>query len=222
MNNINVYLIRHAESEGNKCPDKIGQKSDVPLTETGKKQAYKLGYFTKISDPVFIASSSYKRAIDTASIVAETAEWDNKIHITDALIEYNPGEFLGRSRAEVFSDIDTLKKVAYQHMGFQFPSGESFHQVARRASAYIEDNIIYNKAILERAEKKEIDCVLFSHGITITSILHWIMGFDQSFHRAIKIQNASICHLHYNDKGWHLNTLNDTSHLTNERVVYAG
>lgn len=227
MNDINIYLIRHGESTANVIPDMIGQAHDTELTDNGREQAAKLGNrFVRshagkgFNRPDFVASSTYKRAIDTAKIVAKEAEWiigyddDVKINLTDTLVEYNPGDWRGKSRSEVYKDIESLKGVMYLHMGFQFPNGESYHQVERRAVPFIEENIIYNKDILALAEKKEVNTVLFSHGQTIKAILHYVMGYDQSFLWKIRIGNTSISHLVYNEKGWFLNSINDMGHLT--------
>jgi len=216
MNDINIYLVRHGESTANIIPDMIGQASDTELTENGKEQAKKLGERLGkiIKIPDFAATSSYKRALDTASIVAKEARWDGVGYITDALVEYNPGDWRGKHRSEVYKDIKNLKDMMYLGMGFPFPNGESYHQVERRAAPYIEENIIYNKDILALAGKREVNAVLFSHGQTIKCILHQIMGFDGSFLWKIRIGNTSITHLVYNEKGWFLNSINDMGHLT--------
>ena len=98
-------------------------------------------------------------------------------------------------------------------MGYLFPEGESYHRVARRAATFIEDSIIYNKAVLELAEKKEVNIAVFSHGMTVKSILHYVMGFDSSFMWKVRIGNTSISHVVYNEKGFFLNGINDEGHL---------
>jgi alpha-ribazole phosphatase len=220
MKNIHIYLCRHGESEANANGlEQIGQDNNTPLTEKGMEQAKKLGErFIDLKAkgvPEFIASSSYKRALDTANIALKQATWDKacKINITDALVEYNPGDWKGKNRSIIYEDIKNLKAITYQHMGFLFPNGESYAQVERRASVYLEDAVIYNKTLLKLAEKQEVNVVLFSHGMTIKCLLHRIMGFDQSFLWKIHIDNTSVSHIVYNDKGFFLNSINDISHL---------
>lgn len=220
MKNINIYLIRHAESVANAHhKDQIGQDPNELLTENGKQQARKLGERFKESKIDFIHSSIYRRAAITAEIFRDIIKYGGgpkcNIKYSDGLVEYNPGDWRGQNRSVIYSNFDILKSIAYQHMGFKFPgpSGESFHQVERRAVSYIEDSIIYNKDILELANKEEVNVAVFSHGMTIKAILHYVLGFDQSFMWKIKIDNTSVCHIIYNEKGFYLNSINDIAHL---------
>lgn len=118
MNDINIFLVRHGESTANIIPDMIGQAADTELTENGKEQAKKLGQRLGkiITMPDFVASSSFRRAFHTANIVAEAAEWTNideqvNINITDTLVEYNPGDWRGKHRSEVYKDINIINKA---------------------------------------------------------------------------------------------------------------
>lgn len=222
MNNINFFLIRHAESTANaNGKNEIGQDPDTALTDKGEEQAKKLG--TKLSkldipdkEYLFIRSSSYKRAFDTAKIALKTAEWyewETEIKITDALVEYNPGDFKGMKRDELYADHEVVEKMDKMNMWFPFPNGETLRQTQRRAISYIENNIIYNKDILALAEIRDVNVVVFSHGMTIRTILKSILGFDSGMVWKLRIDNASISSLTFNDKGWFINSINDIGHL---------
>jgi broad specificity phosphatase PhoE len=214
MNDINIYLIRHGESEVNILPDMIGQDPDTKLTKNGEEQAAKLGKrFTNTHfDRVF--SSTYLRALYTSTIfIKNLKNYPEEIMYSDKIVEYNPGDWKGKKRSEIYANAKNMKDITYLHMGFLFPNGESFHQVERRATTFLEQHIIYNKAVLAEAEKKELNIALFSHGMTIKTILHHIMGFDGSFMWKLKIDNTSVCHLIFGDRGWFLNSINDTGHL---------
>lgn len=214
MNDINIYLIRHGESEGNIVPDAIGQSHDTKLTDKGQEQAAKLG--KRFSDVHFdrIISSTYLRALHTSQIFIENLkDVPDVISYTDKLVEYNPGDWKGKKRSEIYANPKNFADIHYLHMGFPFPNGETYNQVERRATSCIEDSIIYNKDILKLAESKELNIAVFSHGMTIKTILHYVMGFDQSFMWRVRIGNTAVCHLVYNDKGWFLNSINDERHL---------
>jgi len=216
MNDINIFLIRHGESFGNLSNDTIGQAAGTELTPKGIEQAQKLGQrLSNLPTPDFVATSSYKRAMDTCSIVSDVSKWNVKPDITDILVEYNPGDWMGMKRSEMYKNPKNLQDITYKNMGFKFPGvgGESYHRVERRAATYIEDAIIYNEDILSLAEKKEVNTVLFSHGMTIKAALHYAMGFDSSFMWKVRIGNTSISHLVWNDKGWFLDSINDCGHL---------
>lgn len=213
MKKINIHLIRHGESVLNKL-DVIGQKPDTALSKTGREQSELLGARFKQDKMNFdrIFCSTYTRARDTATISLSKDE-TKKIEYTDSLIEYSPGDWNGMQRSKLYSDNKLTASMALLHMGFPFPNGETLHQVERRATSFLEDNIIYNKKILAKAEEEKVNIALFSHGQTIKCILHYIMGFDQSFAWKIKINNTSISRVSYDDRGWSLHTINDTAHL---------
>src|ERR1035437_8036617 len=105
MKNINIYLIRHGESEMNIIPHIIGQSPDTKLTENGICQAEKLGNrFSDLRSSVFMASSSYERAHRTALIVKSKVKINNNISVHDELVEYSAGQWVGKNRHEIFSD----------------------------------------------------------------------------------------------------------------------
>lgn len=215
MKDINIYLIRHGESEGNIIPNMIGQEPDTKLTEHGVNQTGRLGkrFLTHGISFDCIWSSTYLRAKTTAEVFSKIVRYEPEIVFTDALVEYNPGDWKGQSRSIIYENFKHMKDITHCHMGFVFPNGESYHQVARRASSFIEDNIIHNKEILKFAEDRDVNVACVSHGQTIKTILHYIMGYDQSFLWKIRLGNTSICHVVFNDKGWFLNSINDMGHL---------
>lgn len=217
MNDINIYLCRHGESEANaKSQDHIiGQDNDSKLTEKGKSQAFFLGkrLLKQKIDFDFIWSSVYDRAKETAEIVCETIGYKKELLLSSAIVEYNPGDWKGKNRSIIHDNFKNMKDIMYLNMDFRFPNGESYRELERRSSIFMDKEIIYNKNILELAEKKEVNIVLFSHGQTIKSLLFRIMGYDQSFLWKIKIYNTSISQVIFNDKGFFLQSINDCGHL---------
>lgn len=215
MKDINLYFIRHGESEANIIPDLIGQASDTKLTDNGISQSNLLGHRFLKQGIIFdeIISSTYLRARTTAEIVRDIIAYKPELFLTDALVEYSPGDWRGKKRSEIYSDLNSLKSIAYLNMGFLFPNGESYNQVERRASIFLEDNIFYNKNLLTKAEDKELNIALFSHGMTIKCILHYMLGFDPSMLWKMRCDNTSIAHVIYNDKGFFINSVNDIGHL---------
>ena len=203
MHNIHIFLCRHGESEGNTVfPDVIGQSSSSPLTKKGKEQAKLLGKrFEKEGikfDRCF--SSSFIRAAETTKIVAGELSHKEPLYLFNELIEYSAGDWRGKVRSEVFWDINNIRKVGTLNMGFKFPGkdGDALFQVERRASTWLEDNIIYNEKVLAIAEKQKTKFLVMSHGMTIRCLLHYIMGFDQSFIWNIDIDNAE----HHSHQVW--------------------
>lgn len=201
---LNLYLIRHGQSEVNARPDEIGQSPFVNLTELGKNQALKLKQRLKEDNIYFdqVYSSPYTRALDTAKIVCESYIQDI-ITVTE-LREYSAGAWTGKSRSQIVTNDVKLNMVNLGN-GFLPPNGESLHMVQRRVSEWLE------KTILNTTTNNNIG--IFSHGMTIKCLLHYIMGFDQIFTWRISLDNTAITKLTFNKDGWRLITINDCAHL---------
>ena len=218
-NEFNLTLVRHGQSTTNEQPDLMGQTADTPLSENGKKQAELLRKrLLKENNHIDrVWSSTYKRAWDTAEIALKDVSYDYCV-AASALREYDAGDWLGASRTETLT-MPVIAKMAGLGHGFLPPKGESLHQVERRASLWLEENILYNEDRMADAQERldqgkgPMNIFLFSHGMTIKCLLHYIMGFDQSFTWKVTIENTSLTKLHYGIKGWRLLSINDHAHL---------
>lgn len=215
MKNINIYFIRHAESQENAATSKgIGQEPAGPLSKNGEKQSHLLGIriHNKMDKFDKIFCSTYKRALDTCKIAIGESLF-KQVQVVDAIREYNPGAFKGRQISEVYSDPTVVPKIIYQNIHYKFPDGESLTQTERRMANFIENSIIHNKEVLDLAEKQEVNVGVFSHGIAIKTALFYIMGFNTNMLLNVRLDNTSISRVIFNDRGWHIGSLNDTGHL---------
>jgi len=205
VNYFNIYLIRHGESEVNAKQDELGQLADVQLSKLGRRQASLLKDRFEKENLVFdkVYASDYTRAHNTALFACPL---NQEIILTEALREYSAGDWTGSKRHEILTP-DVLFKMNLHNHQFLPPNGESLNQVSRRASKWLEDEILYNHT---HYGKK---IAVFSHGMTIKCLLQHIMGFDKGFTWRISIDNTSVTHLSFGDKGWMLHSVNDTSHL---------
>ena len=221
-NEFYLYLIRHGQSEINAMPDMVGQKADSRLTEKGKNQARLLGSRFSKDEIDHIYSSDYIRAADTCRIaLSETLKDKGTMPLfVPELREYSAGDWTHSKRHEVHN-IPTILRMAAMTSCFCPPNGESMHMVERRASRWLEDKILYNKERIEEtaaraaAGLKPQNILVFSHGMTIKCLLHYVMGFDQSFLWKLTLENTSISKLYFNSnkEGWRLLTINDHAHL---------
>jgi len=217
-NEFYLYLIRHGQSAVNILPDRVGQKGNVPLTERGREQAQLLGERLAYKDKVsfdYVYSSDYTRAHDTCKIATGN---NQPLTLVPALREYSAGDWTDGSRSAAYT-VPTLLRMATMTNAFLPPNGESLHMVERRASQWLEDTILYNKQISEYASNRKatgappLNIFAFSHGMTIKCLLHYIMGFDQSFTWKLTLENTSISKLYFGQEGWRLITINDHAHL---------
>jgi probable phosphoglycerate mutase len=206
MNNFNLFLIRHGQSEVNTKPDQIGQVEDVPLSVLGKEQSYKLRDSLELENFRFdkVYSSPYLRALHTSQIVC--GHYISTINIVPELREYSAGDWTGQSKYKIMTP-DMRLRLLNLGGSFLFPDGESLNMVERRAASWLEDNFIYNNS------HNSLNIAVFSHGMTIKCILHHILGFDSQFLWKILIGNTSITKLSFGDDGWRVHFINDTSHL---------
>jgi phosphoserine phosphatase len=219
-NEFYLYLVRHGQSEINAMPDMVGQKADSRLTEKGKNQAKLLGQRLVKEKIDHVYSSDYIRAAETCKIALQEAEAGVMPIFAPEIREYSAGDWTHAKRHEVHN-IPTVLRMAAMTSGFCPPNGESMHMVERRASKWLEDKILYNKDRIEEtaaraaAGLKPQSIYLFSHGMTIKCLLHYVMGFDQSFLWKLTLENTSISKLYFNSnkEGWRLLTINDHAHL---------
>ena len=215
FNNFNLYLVRHGQSAVNIQPDLMGQTAEVPLTFHGETQSAFLGLWFKDSHREhktkfdLVYSSTHLRALNTAQIALKEMECEIPIILADDLREYSAGDWTGASRSATITPEVRNHMTILEH-SFVPPNGESIHMVQRRSAKWLEDNILYNKDVMEMAKKKQepLNIVCFSHGITIKSLIHYIMGFDKSFTWKIQIDNNSVTKFHFGDHGWSLKYLN--------------
>lgn len=219
---FSLSLIRHGQSEVNVDPDRMGQGADVPLTAKGRRQARALHSRFLLEREYFdyIYSSDYARAFDTAQIVK--GDTSQSIIVYEDLREYSAGDWTDQKRSEILTP-DVKLRMGYLNMGFLPPNGESLNQVERRVSAWVEETIVHNKEMIELSRwKKEnnhpsLNIAVFTHGMTIKSFLHHVMGFDKSFAWKVVINNTSITKLYFGKEGWWLGCINDCAHLLLEK-----
>jgi broad specificity phosphatase PhoE len=199
----------------NARPDEMGQAADVKLTDLGQRQAIALGSKFMVDKEKFdfVYSSTHLRAFHTAKLATKS---DN-ILTTDELREYDAGDWTGKSRTATINDGIRLK-MGYLDNSFLPPNGESLHMVERRASKFLEEDIMYNAWFQDYYTRKLAttgnipNIAFFSHGMTIKSLLHYVMGFDKSFTWKIDIDNTSVTKLSFGRQGWRLHSINDCSH----------
>lgn len=217
-NEFYLYLIRHGQTPTNLDGNTCGQTAESPLTEKGRLQASLLGERLAYKDKVTfdkVYSSNYTRAHDTAKIATGN---NQPIILAPELREYSAGDWTGGNRNDVYS-VPVLLRMAAMTSGFQPPNGESLHMVERRASTWLEDTVLYNKNVQDESVRRHAqkqppqNIFIFSHGMTIKCLLHYIMGFDQSFTWKVTLENTSISKLYFDNKGWRLLSINDHAHL---------
>ena len=202
---MRIYLIRHGKTNRNDHPELIGQSPEEPLNELGKEQAKLLGERFKKENIKFdeVYCSPYIRALDTCKIV--TSLLDNQITIDERLREYGTGMATDKVRHEIINE-DIFNRMMELGMHFAWEGGESLFDVEKRASLWLYDT-------LQKHKDTSNNIAVFSHGMVIKTLLHYIMQFDHHLSWRIDIKNTAISTLDYKLDHWFPKTINDTAHL---------
>ncbi len=209
---LDIYLIRHAESEMNSHNNLVGGRSEgTPLSEKGKYQAALLGKRLSNSGIIFneLYSSTSKRAVETAEIVGTQLNYslDSIIKFTE-LSELDQGSWEGKPRIEIYTP-EVLAEINKNNWNFTPPNGESQKNVEERMLKWTNENLITRYA-------NNLTVGIFTHGLAVKCLLRGIMDFSPKITYKIILDNTSITRLKYSDNGWHLISLNDTAHLLSE------
>lgn len=103
---LNVYLLRHGETQWNAEGNKYCGRTDIPLTEKGIAQAQSV--HDQLRDVAFEAvySSPLQRAFHTAQI----ASGQKHVIADDRLIEVDFGNWEGKTKEEFIEEDETLWK----------------------------------------------------------------------------------------------------------------
>lgn len=165
-----VLFFRHGQTDWNLKKMFQGQ-SNVPLNETGRKQAQLLANHLKSYKMEAIFTSDLDRAFETAGIV--NAHHNVPIIKDERLREANLGDLEGlilhEAEAKFGKDsIDKWKSNADEALDFSFPNGETKIQVLTRVKAFLEIMFLKNENYKSIA--------ISTHGAVIHKLVYHLMG----------------------------------------------
>lgn len=199
-----IYLIRHAEAEGNVVPFFQGSL-DTALTEKGEQQLeYLAERFREIPlDAIYF--SPYQRARMTAEAV-------NRYHNLNMIPEYdlrelNGGSWEGRRIPDLREEYPKEFQVWVEHMqDFQAPNGDAMTEVYDRM-----------RGIMQKIadEKPGKTVAVFTHGCALRNFLGFVESGSIAGLPAVGWgDNTAVSLVEYDTgSGWKLIYKNDSSHL---------
>jgi broad specificity phosphatase PhoE len=208
---LDLYLIRHGETEYNANKIMIGGQSNfLHLSERGKNQARILGERLVKEGVRFdeVYSSTAERAQHTAKIVCNTIGFPiERIVTTSELLELSQGDWEGKKRCEIYTP-EVLAEMKAIHWKFKAPNGESQSDVEDRVYSWVENTLL---------QKEDLTVGVFGHGVATKCFLRKIMNSNPELTYRICINNCSISRLKYSHsgqhQGWSLLKVNDDAHL---------
>ena len=210
---LDLYLIRHAESEMNLNNHLVsGRSNESPLSLRGIHQAVLLGRRLDQESVKFdrAYSSIAVRALDTARIVCPWIGYSiDEIVQSERLVEMSKGEWEGKPRMEIFTP-EIMKSLETYPFGFKPPEGESQLEVEIRMYDWLYGHIMPNEHL------DSLTIGVFSHGTAIKCLLRGLLDFNPKITYKMVLDNTSITRLKYSKGSWQVLTVNDAAHLLGE------
>lgn len=199
---MKVTFVRHGANQFTGSPRLVG-RTDVPLSELGKKQADAVA--ARLGGRLFDAlwSSPLQRCADTARTIGARVALDP---LFDArLLEVNLGKLEGLSFGELPSGPKTFRERWGKRPGTtRFPGGETIAQCGARGWKVLEE--LYDR-------HPDGHVVVVCHMFAIQAMLARIFLLKPHLFRTFAIDVASLTTVQMAKGGFRLLQLNDVSHL---------
>lgn len=198
-----IYLIRHAEAEGNLFRRAQGHWNGK-ITERGKKQIDALAERFKDVHIDAVYSSDLDRAKDTAGALLRNRNLE--LHTTRQLREIHMGVWEGDSWGNLsYKWPQQMYNFNNDPDNWSVPGCETFAQCRARMTAAITD-------IARANADKTVGIV--AHGMCIKIFLMGVMGIKPGDPEAMMHgDNTSVSLLHYDGAKFTVEYYNDNSHL---------
>jgi probable phosphoglycerate mutase len=171
-----VVLARHGETEWSQSGRHTG-KTDLPLTEEGKRQARALGPRLREWTFSLVLTSPLQRALETCRL----AGYGPQAQVRPDLVEWDYGRYEGLTS----SQIDSM------HPGWSLwrdggPEGEKAADVGRRTDRVIAE-----------VRRVDGDVLIFAHGHVLRVLASRWLGEPPEGGRHYALQTASLSVLGY-------------------------
>lgn len=159
MRSYKLHLIRHGATDANKEGRYIGGKTDLPLSQEGKREVKNLYEDFVYPRVPLVFSSPMERCVQTAKILFPARE----ITTIENLREYNFGDFENKTATELDGRPDYAAWAAGKMPSP--PNGESSKDFVARTVLGI------NEIIRIMMEKEEYEASVVMHGGAIMMLL---------------------------------------------------
>jgi broad specificity phosphatase PhoE len=197
-----IYLVRHGQTAWNK-EEIFRGRTDVPLDETGLRQAELAGQYFKGMEIHAIYSSGLSRAWQTAQKIAQIHEL--KVELLEGIIDMSFGNWEGQAHQEIQKmDSETYRRWVESPHLVKLPGGESLDDVKKRAMAALGE-------VIRTHPKKTV--VLVSHRVVCKVLICSILDLDNSHFWQIAQDTTAINLIQYKNGRYILSLMNETCHL---------
>jgi alpha-ribazole phosphatase len=199
---MKLILVRHGITDWNSAQRFQGQ-SDIPLNETGKKQAAALAK-RLAGEPIdVIIASDLQRASETAQTIV--AKHTCPLRLEPRLREINFGAWEGLTYDEIRQQAPlTLASWESDFQKVPPPGGETVSQLAVRVDLALKTL---------RGEYTDQTVLVVAHGGPLQTLVCLALGISPLNYWQFHLSTASISRLAFYPAGAIVNGLNDTCHL---------
>ena len=166
-----IWLVRHGETEWSATGRHTG-RTDVPLTEAGRRQASALRSRLGAQRFALVLTSPLSRARETCRL----AGFGDAAQSTDDLLEWNYGIYEGRTTADVRAGLP-----GWSIWATGIPEGETVEQVGVRA-----------RRVIDRAASAPGDVALFAHAHILRVLAACWIGLAPVDGRRFTLAPASV------------------------------
>ncbi len=197
---MNIYVIRHGESEHNVDRTRMAHTHDSQhsLTELGHMQAQKTAEFMQsfLNEKTVLYSSPYLRTMQTAKTIHSLLPEQIPIFENPLLREWELGNLYD------FNDRPPEVKKEFKAAGqfyFRFHNGESLADVYLRATMFM--HTVMNRV---KQQQRYDNVVIVSHAAFIQMLLTFLMNWPLEELKGFKpVENASVIKIHEADGDYH-------------------
>jgi broad specificity phosphatase PhoE len=140
---MEAILVRHGETEWSRDGRHTG-RTDIPLTDTGRRQAERLEDALREWSPVRVLSSPLGRALDTCRL----AGLGERVELAESLLEWDYGEYDGLTTPAIRE-----RRPGWNLWRDGCPGGESAADVGARVDPLVEE-----------LKASDGEVALFAHG----------------------------------------------------------
>ncbi len=200
---MKLYLIRHGQTDWN-VAGKIQGSTDIPLNDTGRRQAACLAKGMESRPVKKVFTSTLSRAYETGLAIGESQ--NVPVEKIEGLEEVGYGVWEGMTMDEIREKYPGELELLYNSpVDVAPPQGEKQSQVYERCGRALE-------TILAQAGG---DAAVVSHGATVVFLLEYLLRDNPRDEEDIIVGNASISTIDYDPekKRFTLTQMNDRTHL---------
>ena len=198
-----VLFARHGTTDWNSQYRYQG-KADIPLNETGRKEAMLLAQRLRSWMPCRVYTSPLARAAETARIIAASMDSRPHVNYVDDLVEMDFGDWESHSMYDIArKDPELFAAWRADPSTVAAPGGEAFETVLSRVRSAL-GNIF---------EESDEDLLVVFHGGTIRAALCFLFNMPPSVVWRLRMGNCSLTGIEMRDDTCYLAFFNDVSHL---------